>query len=173
MSRARVGDTRTLHSTSDNAGSRCVCLGLFLRCISAPAPFGVRCHATYRRFSGEPTGKGKWSSLSNVDRRLNSLQQNRTPAETSTALSHMTDSVARMGWRRRCCCPVSPRWSVCDQPRAPRATLRLWHRLTRALTDEQEWKLAAPVISDGATLTTLEDLRATPRRRSPGAAPSQ
>jgi hypothetical protein len=30
-----VGDTRTLHSTSDNAGS-CVCFGLFLGCISAP-----------------------------------------------------------------------------------------------------------------------------------------
>lgn len=48
-----------------------------------------------------------------------------------------------------------------------RATLRLWHRLTRALTDEQRQKLAALVTSDGATLATLEDLRATPRRRSP------
>ena len=36
MSLARVGDTRTLHSTSDNAGSKCVCVGLFLGCISAP-----------------------------------------------------------------------------------------------------------------------------------------
>lgn len=48
-----------------------------------------------------------------------------------------------------------------------RATLRLWHRLTGTLTDEQRHKLTALVTSDGATLGALENLRATPRRRSP------
>jgi hypothetical protein len=48
-----------------------------------------------------------------------------------------------------------------------RATLRLWHRLTCALTDTQRQKLTALVASEGATLATLEDLRAAPRRRSP------
>ena len=48
-----------------------------------------------------------------------------------------------------------------------RATLRLWRRLTCALTDAQRRKLAALVTSDGAPLATLEDLRAAPRRRSP------
>jgi hypothetical protein len=48
-----------------------------------------------------------------------------------------------------------------------RATLRLWHRLTCALTDTQRQKLTALVASEGVTLATLEDLRAAPRRRSP------
>ena len=48
-----------------------------------------------------------------------------------------------------------------------RATLRLWHRLTRALTDEQRQKLVALVTSGDDTLATLEDLRAAPKRRSP------
>ena len=45
-----------------------------------------------------------------------------------------------------------------------RATLRLWHRLTQALSEEQRQKLVALVTSDDAT---LDDLRATPRRRMP------
>lgn len=48
-----------------------------------------------------------------------------------------------------------------------RATLRLWHRLTQALSDEQRQKLMALVTSDDVTLATLDDLRATPRRRMP------
>lgn len=48
-----------------------------------------------------------------------------------------------------------------------RANLRLWHRLTRALTDEQRQKLATLLTPDDTTLASLEDLRATPRRRSP------
>ncbi|HVI37448.1 MAG TPA: Tn3 family transposase [Gaiellales bacterium] len=48
-----------------------------------------------------------------------------------------------------------------------RATVRLWHRLTRALTDEQRQKLVALVTSGDDTLATLEDLRAAPKRRSP------
>ena len=48
-----------------------------------------------------------------------------------------------------------------------RATLRLWHRLTQALSDEQRQKLVALVTSDDATLAALDDLRATPRRRMP------
>ena len=48
-----------------------------------------------------------------------------------------------------------------------RATLRLWHRLTKALTDDQQQKLVALVTSDDDTLCTLDDLRATPKRRSP------
>jgi hypothetical protein len=44
-----------------------------------------------------------------------------------------------------------------------RATLRLWHRLNRPLTDQQRQKLTALVTSDDAA---LEDLRATPQRRS-------
>ena len=48
-----------------------------------------------------------------------------------------------------------------------RATVRLWHRLTNALTDDQRQKLVALVTSDDDTLSTLDDLRATPKRRSP------
>jgi TnpA family transposase len=48
-----------------------------------------------------------------------------------------------------------------------RATLRLWQRLTQALTAEQREKLVALVASDDETLATLEDLRAAPKRRSP------
>ena len=48
-----------------------------------------------------------------------------------------------------------------------RATLRLWHRLTHTLTDEQRQKLVALVTSDDDGCDTLEDLRATPKRRSP------
>ena len=48
-----------------------------------------------------------------------------------------------------------------------RATLRLWHRLTHTLTDEQRHKLVALVTSDDDACDTLEDLRATPKRRSP------
>ena len=49
-----------------------------------------------------------------------------------------------------------------------RATLRLWQRLTQALTVEQHEKLVALVASDDdETLATLEDLRAAPKRRSP------
>jgi TnpA family transposase len=48
-----------------------------------------------------------------------------------------------------------------------RASLRLWHRLTRALTGAQRRKLAALVTADDATLATLEELRAAPRRRTP------
>ena len=48
-----------------------------------------------------------------------------------------------------------------------RATLRLWNRLTRALSDVQRHGLVALVTSDDDTLATLDDLRAAPRRRSP------
>jgi TnpA family transposase len=48
-----------------------------------------------------------------------------------------------------------------------RATLRLWHRLTRALTDEQRRKLNALVSVDEVSSATLEELRTVPRRRSP------
>lgn len=48
-----------------------------------------------------------------------------------------------------------------------RATLRLWQRLTDALTDEQRQKLVALVSSDDGTATTLDDLRTAPKRRSP------
>ena len=48
-----------------------------------------------------------------------------------------------------------------------RATLRLWNRLTHALSDEHRQKLTALVTADDATLVTLEDLRAAPKRRSP------
>jgi hypothetical protein len=48
-----------------------------------------------------------------------------------------------------------------------RATLRLWHRLTSALTDDQRQKLVALVASDDDTANTLDDLRTTPKRRSP------
>ena len=48
-----------------------------------------------------------------------------------------------------------------------RATLRLWHRLTKALSDEQRQKLVALVETDDETLATLDDLRTTPKRRSP------
>jgi Domain of unknown function (DUF4158) len=48
-----------------------------------------------------------------------------------------------------------------------RATLRLWHRLTNALTDDQRRKLVALVTPDDDRLNTLDDLRATPKRRSP------
>jgi TnpA family transposase len=48
-----------------------------------------------------------------------------------------------------------------------RATLRLWHRLTNALTDDQRQKLVALVTSDDDRLNTLDDLRTTPKRRSP------
>lgn len=56
-----------------------------------------------------------------------------------------------------------------------RATLRLWQRLTSALTDEQRQKLVALVSADDGTptpgeplgSTTLDDLRAVPKRRSP------
>jgi TnpA family transposase len=48
-----------------------------------------------------------------------------------------------------------------------RATLRLWQRLTRALTAEQREKLVALLSSDDEALATLEDLRATPKRRTP------
>src|ERR1700722_7734949 len=48
-----------------------------------------------------------------------------------------------------------------------RATLRLWHRLTNALTDDQRQKLVALVTSDDNRPNTLDDLRATPKRRSP------
>jgi hypothetical protein len=37
-----------------------------------------------------------------------------------------------------------------------RATLRLWHRLTQALSNEQRQKLMALVTSDDATLATLD-----------------
>jgi len=49
-----------------------------------------------------------------------------------------------------------------------RATLRLWQRLTHALTDEQQKKLVALVSSDDEAITTLDDLRTAPRRRTPG-----
>ena len=48
-----------------------------------------------------------------------------------------------------------------------RATLRLWHRLTHALSDAQRQKLVALVTSEDDTLAALDDLRATPKRRSP------
>jgi TnpA family transposase len=48
-----------------------------------------------------------------------------------------------------------------------RATLRLWHRLTSALTDDQRQKLVALVTSDDDAAATLDDLRTTPKRRSP------
>lgn len=48
-----------------------------------------------------------------------------------------------------------------------RANLRLWHRLTRALTDEQRQQLATLLTPADTTLAGLEDLRAAPRRRSP------
>jgi len=48
-----------------------------------------------------------------------------------------------------------------------RATLRLWHCLTHTLTDEQRQKLVALVTFDDDACDTLEDLRATPKRRSP------
>ncbi len=48
-----------------------------------------------------------------------------------------------------------------------RATLRLWQRLTQALTAEQRAKLVALVASDDEALGTLEDLRTMPKRRSP------
>jgi TnpA family transposase len=48
-----------------------------------------------------------------------------------------------------------------------RATLRLWHRLTRALTDEQRRKLNALVSVDEVSSATLEELRTVPGRRSP------
>jgi TnpA family transposase len=48
-----------------------------------------------------------------------------------------------------------------------RATVRLWHRLTRALTDEQRRKLTALVSVDEAASATLEELRRVPGRRSP------
>jgi TnpA family transposase len=48
-----------------------------------------------------------------------------------------------------------------------RATLRLWRRLTQALSDEQRQKLVALVTSGDAALMALDDLRATPRRRTP------
>lgn len=47
-----------------------------------------------------------------------------------------------------------------------RATVRLWHRLTHALSDERRQKLVALVSSGGDTLVALDDLRATPKRRS-------
>lgn len=48
-----------------------------------------------------------------------------------------------------------------------RATLRLWHGLTRALTDEQRRKLNALVSVDEVSSATLEELRTVPRRRLP------
>ncbi len=48
-----------------------------------------------------------------------------------------------------------------------RATVRLWHHLTRALTDEQRQRLVALVTSSNDTLDTLENLREAPKRRSP------
>ena len=48
-----------------------------------------------------------------------------------------------------------------------RATLRLWQRLTRALTAEQQEKLVALVSSDDDALAKLDDLRTAPRRRAP------
>jgi Domain of unknown function (DUF4158) len=48
-----------------------------------------------------------------------------------------------------------------------RATLRLWHHLTNALTDNQRQKLVALVTSDDDRLNALDDLCATPTRRSP------
>jgi hypothetical protein len=48
-----------------------------------------------------------------------------------------------------------------------RATLRLWHRLTSALIDDQRQKLVALVTSDDDAANTLDDLRTTPKRRSP------
>jgi len=48
-----------------------------------------------------------------------------------------------------------------------RATLRLWRRLARALTDEQRRKLDALMSSDGVTSAALEELRTVPKRRSP------
>ena len=48
-----------------------------------------------------------------------------------------------------------------------RATLRLWQRLTRALTAEQQEKLVALIGSDDEALATLDDLRTTPKRRTP------
>ena len=48
-----------------------------------------------------------------------------------------------------------------------RATLRLWQRLTSALTDDQRQRLVALVTSDDDAANTLDDLRATPKRRSP------
>ena len=47
-----------------------------------------------------------------------------------------------------------------------RATLRLWQRLTQALTAEQREKLVALVTSDDEALATLDDLRAAPKRRT-------
>ena len=48
-----------------------------------------------------------------------------------------------------------------------RATLRLWQRLTQALTAEQREKLVALVTSDDEALATLDDLRTAPKRRTP------
>ena len=48
-----------------------------------------------------------------------------------------------------------------------RATLRLWQRLTQALTAEQREKLVALVTSDDEVLATLDDLRAASKRRTP------
>lgn len=48
-----------------------------------------------------------------------------------------------------------------------RATLRLWQRLTEALTAGQRGKLVALVASDGVAPATLDDLRAAPKRRTP------
>jgi hypothetical protein len=48
-----------------------------------------------------------------------------------------------------------------------RATLRLWQRLTRALTAEQQEKLVALVSSDDEALATLDDLCTAPKRRTP------
>ncbi|PZR93594.1 MAG: Tn3 family transposase [Hyphomicrobiales bacterium] len=47
-----------------------------------------------------------------------------------------------------------------------RATLRLWQRLTQALTSKQREKLVALVTSDDEALATLDDLRAAPKRRT-------
>lgn len=49
-----------------------------------------------------------------------------------------------------------------DQPRAHSVTLRLWHRLTRTLSDEQRQKLVALANSDDAA---LEAFRAGLKRR--------
>jgi TnpA family transposase len=48
-----------------------------------------------------------------------------------------------------------------------RATLRLWQRLTRALTAAQREKLVALVTSDDEALATLDHLRTAPKRRTP------
>jgi TnpA family transposase len=48
-----------------------------------------------------------------------------------------------------------------------RATMRLWNRLTRALSNEQRQKLVALVDSNDGALATLDNLRAAPKRRSP------